>query len=322
MLAACEHYAGDERRLRKAMALQNAAGGRFDITADCRHSAPAGREAEHATMIGALIASPENQHHRIGLRIHDSGHRSWHGDLELVIRAAGERLAYIVIPRVDSLAGLDRVVSAIDDVALQCGVRHSFPVHVQVETLNALKVVDELAAHPRVQAMDFALAGFVAAFNGALPESALQSPGQFDHILVARAKAQVSQAAHAAGKVATHNPCVDHSDADAAYRDACRARDGFGFTRMISLHPSQIEPIGRAFAPNQGQADEACAILMNARARDWAPMIVDARLLGRAHYRYWWGVLARARAVGLALPVDVETALFRPSPTQNPRNPR
>jgi citrate lyase subunit beta/citryl-CoA lyase len=48
VLPACDHYAGSERFLRKALPHQAQVGPVFDITADCEDGAPLRREREHA----------------------------------------------------------------------------------------------------------------------------------------------------------------------------------------------------------------------------------------------------------------------------------
>src|SRR3990167_3420690 len=77
-LAACEHFAGSEKMLNKALQIQAelSVNGKsiFDITADCEDGAPAGREREHAGMIAELILSGANRYGRIGVRIHDVRH--------------------------------------------------------------------------------------------------------------------------------------------------------------------------------------------------------------------------------------------------------
>src|SRR3989338_10045801 len=64
-LAACEHFAGSEKMLNKAIQIQAelSVEGRpvFDITADCEDGAHAGREREHAEMIAGLILSGANR---------------------------------------------------------------------------------------------------------------------------------------------------------------------------------------------------------------------------------------------------------------------
>ena len=54
----CEHFAGSEKLITKALELQNKMGGVFDITCDCEDGAPAGREREHAEMIVRVLRLP------------------------------------------------------------------------------------------------------------------------------------------------------------------------------------------------------------------------------------------------------------------------
>jgi citrate lyase subunit beta/citryl-CoA lyase len=71
-LPACEHYAGSEKNLRKALQLQTELAiderSVFDVTGDCEDGAPAGREAEHAGMIASLILDAANRYGRLVAR--------------------------------------------------------------------------------------------------------------------------------------------------------------------------------------------------------------------------------------------------------------
>jgi citrate lyase subunit beta/citryl-CoA lyase len=61
-IPACEHFAGSEKLILKALELQDKLGPIFDITCDCEDGAPAGREKEHAEMIVRLVNSAANKH--------------------------------------------------------------------------------------------------------------------------------------------------------------------------------------------------------------------------------------------------------------------
>src|SRR5579864_76588 len=80
VLAACEHFAGTEERIGKALDLQAKLGPVFDVTCDCEDGAPAGEERRHAEMVAALLASPRNAFGRAGARIHDYTHAHWKRD--------------------------------------------------------------------------------------------------------------------------------------------------------------------------------------------------------------------------------------------------
>jgi citrate lyase subunit beta/citryl-CoA lyase len=96
---------------------------------------------------------------------------------------------------------------------------------------------------------------------------------------------------------------------------AQRAAREFGYTRMWSIHPSQIRPILDAFAPGERQIDEAASIVDAAIRADWAPISFNGVLHDRASYRLYWQVLERAHATGRTLP-DVSRAWFEdPAPT-------
>jgi citrate lyase subunit beta/citryl-CoA lyase len=48
-IPACEHFAGDEKKLRKALELQDRLNGTFDVTADLEDGASSGRGRQRKT---------------------------------------------------------------------------------------------------------------------------------------------------------------------------------------------------------------------------------------------------------------------------------
>jgi len=112
-LPPCVHYAGSERFIAKALEIQRERGPVFDVAGDCEDGAPIGREAEHARMIARLIASPANVHGRFGARIHDVRHTAWQSDLEILLGDAGDRIAFITLPKSETLADVERMLDAL-----------------------------------------------------------------------------------------------------------------------------------------------------------------------------------------------------------------
>jgi citrate lyase subunit beta/citryl-CoA lyase len=98
---------------------------------------------------------------------------------------------------------------------------------------------------------------------------------------------------------------------------AQRAARSFGYTRMWSIHPDQIQPIVDAFAPSTAEVDLAIEILLAAQAARWAPIShppgAGATLHDRASYRYFWQVLELAHRTGQPLPAEVRRAFFEDS---------
>ncbi|SFP91856.1 CoA ester lyase [Variovorax sp. 770b2] len=302
VLAACEHFAGSKKLIDKALALQSEYGPIFDITADCEDGAPAGEEIAHANMVADSIASPQNVFKRIGARIHDPAHRSWKEDVDILLAKAGRDIAYITIPKATSFAQAETAAAYVQETARHLQLSRAIPLHVLVETHGALRDVAQIATIPNLEVIDFGLMDFVSGHNGAIAASQMRSPGQFEHRLIVRAKAEVAAAALANGVVPSHNVCLNLKDADVVRQDASRARNELGYLRMWSIYPAQIKPIVEAMQPAYEEVADAAEILLAAQTADWGPTQYKGELHDRATYRYFWVVLEKAKATGMALP--------------------
>ena len=318
VLPACEHYAGSEKLIGKALALQQALGPIFDITCDCEDGAPAGAEKAHAGMVANAINSADNRHHRVGARIHDITHPHWRDDLEIIVGAAGRRLAYVTLPKAAGRQDAQTQIMALTAIAKNCGLDRPIPVHVLIETHGALREAHDIAALPGVETLDFGLMDFVSGHHGAIPASAMKSPGQFEHPLIVRAKCDIAAAALGHGVVPSHNVTTELHDTRVVFEDARRAREQFGYLRMWSIHPSQVQPIVDAMRPNFDEVNEAAGILLAAQAAEWGPIRHDGRLHDRASYRYYWELLLRARATGMDLPAAARQRFFAATQQINP----
>lgn len=310
VLPACEHFAGSEKLIGKAMDLQVEYGPVFDVTCDCEDGAAAGQEREHAEMVSRMIASDRNRFGRAGARIHDPSHPSWRQDVDIIIEAAGERLAYLTIPKATNAGQVAEVIQYIGQAARKAGLQRLVPVHVLVETHGALRDVFRIAELPGIEVLDFGLMDFVSGHHGAIPASAMRSPGQFEHALLARAKADMVAAALANGIVPAHNVCLNLKDADVIAADARRARGEFGFLRMWSIYPAQILPIVNAMRPDFSEVEDAAGILVAAQDADWGPIQYKGELHDRATYRYFWEVLCKASVTGMTIPLQAKQRFF------------
>ncbi|TAK91942.1 MAG: CoA ester lyase [Burkholderiaceae bacterium] len=315
-LPVCDHYAGNEKLILKSLALQENFSGVLDITVDLEDGASAGEETVHAHMAAELIASDANKFNRVGLRIHAPDSPYWKQDLEVVLAKAANRLAYVTIPKVRGVADTQQVIDTLNQITASLGHKENIPVHVLIETHGGLHQVWDIAALPQVQSLSFGLMDFVSSHLGAIPSSAMRSPGQFEHPLVRRAKLEISAAALACGKVPAHNVTTEFKDSAIVVYDAQRARQEFGYLRMWSIHPDQIKPIITAFAPRAAEISEATQILLMAQQKQWGPIEHNGKLHDRASYRYYWHVLQRARRLQMPLPENAATRFFAESASQ------
>lgn len=272
----------------------------FDVTLDCEDGAPVGGEADHAALVVALVALARPKA-RVAVRVHALDHPAFESDIATIAGRVGHQLSHIMVPKVESVADVQRVVDALGTVS-----KTELPVHVLLESAAAVHHAFDIAAHPRVQSISFGLMDFVSSHGGAIPADGMSGAGQFTHPLVVRAKLEIASACHAHGKVPSHCVVTEFTDTAAMQTAARKAAHEFGYTRMWSIHPNQIRPILEAFAPSVGEIEDATEIIANAARNDWAPISFGGKLHDRASYRYFWQVLERAHQTGCALPNEAQ----------------
>lgn len=284
----------------------------FDVTLDCEDGAPVGGERDHAQMVAelALQAKAHAASLRVAVRVHAVDHSAFEQDVALIVGQAGAALCHVMVPKVESVADVERACAAVDAAGAP-----GLALHALIESPAAVQQAFAIAAHPRVQSLSFGLMDFVSAHGGAIPASAMGTGtgvGQFDHPLVVRAKLEIAAACHAAGKVPSHCVVTELTDTQALQTAAQRAALSLGYSRMWSIHPDQILPILRAFAPDAQEVTQAADIIAAAQAADFAPIRYAGQLHDRASYRYFWHVLERAHQTGQTLPASAQ-ALFAPT---------
>ena len=270
----------------------------FDVTLDCEDGAPVGGEADHAALVVALVTLASDKA-RVAVRVHALDHPAFEADIASIAGKVGHRLSHIMVPKVESVGDVNRAVAALAAVG-----QMAVPLHVLLESPAAVHHAFEIAAHPRVQSISYGLMDFVSSHGGAIPGDAMSGQGQFAHPLVVRAKLEIASSCHAHGKVPSHCVVTEFSNTAAMKAAAQKAAREFGYTRMWSIHPSQIRPILEAFAPSEGEIEGATKIIAVGARSDWAPISFEGQLHDRASYRYFWQVLERAHRTGRVLPAE------------------
>ncbi len=315
-LPVVDHYCGVEARMKKSLALQAELIEEFgacvmDVTLDCEDGAPSGQEISHANALLALVKSSpvaiKNIAPRIGVRVHAVDHAAFADDVRIIVGGAAKRLAYVMIPKVESAADVDVAAQAIDQAG---GLQ--LPLHVLIESSAAVSQAFEIAAHPRVQSISFGLMDFVSSHGGAIPASAMTAQGQFSHPLVIRAKLEIAAACHAHGKVPSHCVVTEFADTAKMQQAAIQASQTLGYTRMWSIHPAQVRPILQAFAPQASEIALASKIIAIGAENTWAPASFEGQLHDRASYRYYWQMIERAHHTGAALPSQMQAYFPQP----------
>ncbi|MFM9969883.1 MAG: HpcH/HpaI aldolase/citrate lyase family protein, partial [Burkholderiales bacterium] len=222
----------------------------------------------------------------------------------------GDAIAYLTLPKVDSASQGLRMIDAIRETATRLGLKRDIPIHALIETHGGMHEAYQIAALPGMQTLDFGLMDMVSAHHGAIPASAMRSPGQFEHKLMVRAQVELTAAALAHGVVPAHGVTLDIRNPDTVYNDAHRARTEFGFLRKWSIHPSQIRPIINAMKPELADVEAADGILLAAQAAGWGPIQYAGEMHDRATYRYYWELLQKAKVTGMNISSEAQKAFF------------
>jgi citrate lyase subunit beta/citryl-CoA lyase len=298
-LAPCEHIAGNEKFALKALGIQGqhlqADGSSLvDITLDLEDGAPVGHEDSLRKTFISIINSTHNSRKQVGVRIHASNSKHFERDLEEIVTAAGTSLAYITLPKITSVKEVSWAAGVIEYFAKKAGIERRIPLHLLIETPEAIETVHGLAAHPAVETLDFGLMDCISHFGGAIPSSGMRSPEQFTHPLLLKIKSEIALAALSHNKIANHNVTVDIRHPEQAFQDAYKARHELGFLRMWSIHPDQIPHIIQGMTPTADEVKEAKEIIAAAQAAHWGPIQHHGRLHDRASYRYYWGILSQS----------------------------
>jgi len=310
IIPTCEHFAGSEKLILKGFEMQKKFGAIFDITCDCEDGAETGKEVEHAQMIVRVVNSDANPFGMVGTRIHDFSHKDWRQDVDILVPGAGQKLAYITLPKSNSYEDAKTQIEYIQKVAKESGITREIPIHILIETHGSLQDVEKTATLPWLQVLDFGLMDFVSGYQGAIPASNMRSPGQFDHRLIAAAKAKVCQAAIQNHVIPCHNVTLDLKNPYQTYSDAQRAKNEFGFLRMWSIYPTQVQAIVDAMKPDFTELESAQNILLAAQDAEWGPIQYEGELHDRATYRYFWELTQRAHLTGTKLKPEAASRFF------------
>ncbi len=153
---------------------------------------------------------------------------------------------------------------------------------VATETANAMFALGSYApAHPRLAALTWGaedLAAALGATDNREPDGAWTFPYQV-------ARAQCLFAASAAGVVAIDTIHADFRDLDGLERDCRRSRRD-GFLGRMAIHPDQVAPINRCYAPSEAEIGQARRIVEAFAANPNAGTIgIDGKMVDIPHLK-------------------------------------
>jgi citrate lyase subunit beta/citryl-CoA lyase len=255
----------NERALAKAEALPADA-----LILDLEDAVAPDAKAEARDRVCEAATSGRYGAREVTIRINGIG-TPWHDDDLRAVAAAGP--AAVVVPKVDSADA----VHAIDKGLEAGGAPDHTAIWGMVETPVAMLHVEEIArASER-------LTVFVMGTNDLAKElQAEHVPGR-QPLLTGLGLSLL--AARATGKVILDGVYNDITDA-AGFEAECVQGRQMGFDGKTLIHPSQLEPCNRVFAPTADEVDRARRIIEafeQAEAEGRGVVTVDGRMIENLH---------------------------------------
>jgi citrate lyase subunit beta/citryl-CoA lyase len=197
---------------------------------------------EHSREAGAML-SREHPDLAVYVRVNAIA-TEWFADD--VARGVPVGATGVVVPKLESAAGVRAVADALDDASL-----HDLTILAGIETVAGVIEVGEILREPRVAACYFGAEDYTADLGGVRRADSLE---------VLWPRAQV--AAHAArwGVLALDQVVTDLRDEDAFRRDAEMGRS-LGFRGKLCIHPAQVAWANASFAPSAVELERAQRIV-------------------------------------------------------------
>ncbi len=240
------------------------------------------------------------------VRVNDWTTQWTYADVIEVVEGAGANLDTIMLPKVqtaEQVAALDLLLTQLERA---CGYDVGrIGIEAQIENALGLVNVDAIAAGPRVEAVIFGPADFMAsiAMKGLVVGE--QPPGYdvgdaYHYILM-----RILMAARAYDRAAIDGPYLQIRDVEGYRRVAARSA-ALGFDGKWVLHPGQLDAANEVFSPRQEDYDHAENILdaytwyTSAQGGAVGAAMLGDEMIDEASRKMALVISAKGRAAGMA----------------------
>lgn len=239
-------------------------------------TAPADKAKARDEVARFLKTNPKSRSH-FAVRINPWPGATGHADIA-ALRAHPP--GTLVLPKVESMENVNGVAAMLGDHGRN--VRFLVLVESAKGVLNAASV----CSAPRVDAVIFGAEDYAASVGAVRTKEGLE---------VLYARSHVVACAAAAGIDAIDLVYPDYKDPEGFLRDL-KAGVGLGYTGKQLIHPDQIEPTHRGFAPSPDEVAKAKAIVQASETAGGGVVVVADRMIDRPLVEQARRVLKRAQA--------------------------
>jgi len=198
----------------------------------------------------------------------------------------------VIVPKVERLEQIQWASEKIEAAELAYGWPiHSIRMLVGVETPRAILNLNEIASHPRLDALIFGGEDYAASVGATRTPAALE-------LLYARSAVVAACAANELQAI--DMVTVNFKDLEAVRREASFGAQ-LGYTGKQVIHPNQVAPVQEAFTPDEA-AIESARRLVDAfesyQAQGSGAFALDGRMIDKPLVMAAERVLECARAAG------------------------
>lgn len=241
------------------------------LVLDLEDSVPPAEKPKARAIVRDYLSSLAAQGRRVVVRINPLASGLAEAEIEAVV---GLGLGGISLPKVNSPEDIDRVAGLVGARERAAGLeRGKITLLPWIETARSILHAEEIArASPRVVALAF------GADDYALDMGIIRSREGTELLLP---RGLIAIAARAAGVAALDGIYANFRDEAGLAAEARLARQ-LGFAGKFLIHPAQIEPVNRIFAPSVeevAQARKIVAAFEAAVAAGVAVAVVDGEMV-------------------------------------------
>lgn len=239
--------------------------------------APRDKAAARRQLADAFGRFSEPERARLLVRLNACGSLWQADDLRLLQQLTAQGLAGVMVPKAETVAGLQRVAQVLGPA---CAL---LPL---LESVAGLDAADALATAPQVLRLAFGNLDFQADVGLACgPDEAELAPVRLALVLASRR----------AGRPAPVDGVTPGTQDSAQLQaDAARGRRG-GFGGKLCIHPSQVAGVNAAFAPSTAELLWAQRVMAAFAAAGGGVFSLDGRMVDAPVLRLAQRTLAQSR---------------------------
>ncbi|MGI8414580.1 MAG: HpcH/HpaI aldolase/citrate lyase family protein [Solirubrobacteraceae bacterium] len=270
-----------------------------EVIIDLEDSVPDDQKVQARRTVVAALAEGDWMTPTVGVRINATDTRWCHRDVIELIEGAGDRLASLIVPKVQGPADVEFVAQLASMVEDECSRTRPVGLELLIETATGLRHVHDAAhASYRVQALIVGYADLAASLGR--PITIADDPSGIHWRWVLET---VLMAARDAGVQAIDGPYFEIADLEGLRARAKLSRT-LGYDGKWALHPSQIEPLDELYSPTAEEFDRASAILEElehaAAADGRGAVLFEGEMIDEASRKRATQLVARGAAAGLS----------------------